>query len=81
MTARRTTSAMRSPTAAPPMCSIFSAAALGCGESIDLRHAAGRVRALVPVGRLLIGPADAQRRRLVIGPADDLQRQRQPGRR
>ena len=37
---------------------------------------AGRM-ALVPVGRLLIGPADAERRRLVIAAADDLQRQRQ----
>ena len=36
--------------------------------------------ALVPVGRLLIGPADAQGGRLVIAAADDLQRQRQPAR-
>src|SRR5215472_6929244 len=31
----------------------------------------------VPVGRLLVSPADAQRHRLVVRPAGDLQRQRQ----
>src|ERR1700730_4390520 len=36
--------------------------------------------ALVPVGGLLIGPADAQGGGLVIAAADDLQRQWQPGR-
>src|SRR5579863_2353092 len=73
----RTTSATPSPNAAPATRSTSSAAA--SASAFDRSVEAWRP-AVVPVGGLLIGPADAQGGGFVIAAADDLQRQRQSGR-
>src|SRR5437867_2682019 len=49
-------------------------------ESLRLRCRGLRWPALVPVRRLLVGPADAQGHRLIARVADDLKGQRQPAR-